>query len=81
MSKYLLFQMPDGEIKIETDHGAICKKRIESCLAEGAKIAGTVESELNILALRCGLCQSAREQYEKEREKLMKIFDFVRDTL
>ena len=51
MSKYLLFQMPDGEIKIETDQGAIGKKRIESCLAEGAKIAGTVESELNILAL------------------------------
>ena len=42
MSKYLLFQMPDGEIKIETDQGAIGKKRIESCLAEGAKIAGTV---------------------------------------
>ncbi len=81
MSEYMLFQMQNGEIRIENDQRAIGRKRIEKYLAEGAEIVGTVESELTIPELRCGLCQNMREQYEEEREKLMKIFNFVRDTM
>lgn len=52
--KYVLIQMPDKSIVIVDNSTRIGKSRVSRLIEEGAKSAGTVESDLRAGALQAG---------------------------
>ncbi len=78
--KYVLLQMPDGEIKIIDNSSYIGKKRVEALCIEGATPAGTIESDLNRLRLETGLMHRRAVERDEALDKLYKIKEFVQEV-
>ena len=73
--KYVLLQMPDGEIKIIDNSSYIGKKRVEALCIEGATPAGTIESDLNRLRLETGLMHRRAVERDEALDKLYELWE------
>lgn len=78
--KYVLLQMPDGEIKILDNSSHLSKKKVEVLCMEGAMPAGTIESDLNRLRLESGLMHRRTVERDEALNRLYKIKDFVQEV-
>lgn len=77
--KYVLLQMPDGEIKIIDNSSNLGKRRVEELCMEGATPAGTIESDLNRLRLETGLMHRRMVERDEALDRLYKIKNFIRN--
>lgn len=78
--KYVLLQMPDGEIKIIDNSTHIGKKKVESLCFEGATSVGTIESELSCLRLKSGLAYRRTVERDEALDRIYKIKEFVSEV-
>lgn len=75
--KFLLVEMPDGEIRLEGSEGAIKEARIKRYLAEGGKVVGSGESHLTADSLRSGLNMRLETEIQEMLERLVYIRDYI----